>query len=98
MPLQATRTIGTGDGWQRTDSGILLPDWADLLDTPPTAAVGIPQRQSIGIDLFAGAGVLGLVMFVYMIVLLVFYCLPGTSGANRFGDDPYGANVEEVFA
>ena len=35
MPLQASRTIGTGDGWQRTDSGILLPDWADLPDTTP---------------------------------------------------------------
>jgi uncharacterized membrane protein YhaH (DUF805 family) len=42
--------------------------------------------------------VLGFAMFIYMIVLLVFYCLPGTKGANRFGDDPYGANVEEVFA
>ena len=56
MPLQASRTIGTGDGWQRTDSGILLPDWADLPDTPPTAAVELPQPQPIGIDLFAGAG------------------------------------------
>jgi uncharacterized membrane protein YhaH (DUF805 family) len=42
--------------------------------------------------------VLGLVMFVYVIALLVFYCLGGTKGPNRFGDDPYGANVEEVFA
>ena len=35
---------------------ILLPDWADLPDTTPTAAVEIPQPQPIGIDLFAGAG------------------------------------------
>ena len=56
MPLRATRTIGTGDGWQSTDSGILVPDWADLPDTPPTAAVELPQPQPIGIDLFAGAG------------------------------------------
>ena len=56
MPLRATRTIGTGDGWQSTDSGILLPDWADLPDTTPTAAVELPQPQPIGIDLFAGAG------------------------------------------
>ena len=56
MPLQASRTIGTGDGWQRTDSGILLPDWADLPDTTSTAAVELPQPQPIGIDLFAGAG------------------------------------------
>jgi hypothetical protein len=26
MALQATRTIGTGDGWDVTDSGIYVPD------------------------------------------------------------------------
>ena len=56
MPLRATRTIGTGDGWQSTDSGILVPDWADLPDTPPAPAIELPQPQPIGIDLFAGAG------------------------------------------
>jgi len=38
------------------------------------------------------------VFFVYSIVLLVFFCLRGTRGANRFGDDPYGPDVEQVFA
>jgi len=42
--------------------------------------------------------VLALVFFVYSIMLLVFFCLPGTKGANRYGDDPYGADVAEVFA
>ena len=28
MPLRATRTIGTGDGWDLTDRGIYVPDWA----------------------------------------------------------------------
>jgi uncharacterized membrane protein YhaH (DUF805 family) len=49
----------------------------------------------------AGVGVMmvfGLLFFAYSIALLVFFCLPGTRGPNRFGDDPYGANVEEVFA
>lgn len=49
----------------------------------------------------AGAGmtmVVGLVFFVYSIVLLVYFCLQGTSGPNRFGDDPYGPDVEQVFA
>ena len=47
----------------------------------------------------AGAiGIFAIAMFVYSITLLVFYCLPGTRGANRFGEDPYGADVEEVFA
>jgi len=43
-------------------------------------------------------GIFGLLFFVYSIVLLVFFCLRGTTGPNRFGDDPYGADVGEVFA
>lgn len=30
----------------------------------------------------------GMIGFVIMIVLVVFLCQPGTSGVNRFGDDP----------
>jgi uncharacterized membrane protein YhaH (DUF805 family) len=40
----------------------------------------------------------GLLFFIYSIALLVFFCMRGTQGPNRYGDDPYGANVEEVFA
>lgn len=47
---------------------------------------------------FAAFGIFALAFFVYSIVLLVFFCLRGTQGPNRFGDDPHGANVEEVFA
>jgi uncharacterized membrane protein YhaH (DUF805 family) len=47
---------------------------------------------------FAAVGVIALITFVYSIVLLVFFCMPGTKGPNRFGDDPYGADVEQVFA
>ena len=39
-----------------TDSGIYLPDWADLEDLPPGAIIENPARRPIGIDLFAGAG------------------------------------------
>jgi uncharacterized membrane protein YhaH (DUF805 family) len=46
----------------------------------------------------AAVGVVALLLFVYSIVLLVFFCLRGTAGTNRFGDDLYGANVQEVFA
>lgn|SRR5690349_159489 len=49
----------------------------------------------------AGAGAMmaiGLLFFAYSIALLVFFCLPGTKGSNRFGDDPYGPDVEQVFA
>jgi uncharacterized membrane protein YhaH (DUF805 family) len=46
----------------------------------------------------AAFGIIALAMFIYSIVLLVFFCLPGTRGPNRFGEDPYGADVAEVFA
>lgn len=60
----------------------------------PTAGAQ-PNMGALGITM-----VLGLVMFVYMIVLLVFYCLPGTPGPNNYGPDPYGAheNLEGVFS
>lgn len=58
------------------------------------AASPAPANAAI----FTGAMALGLAMFIYMIALLVFYCMPGTTGSNSYGDDPYGANVEEVFA
>jgi uncharacterized membrane protein YhaH (DUF805 family) len=39
---------------------------------------------------FGAAGIVGLIGFVCIIVLLVFYCLPGTAGENQYGPDPYG--------
>ena len=41
--------------------------------------------------------VVSLAMFVYAIVLLVFYFLPGTVGQNRFGPDPKGQVDFDVF-
>lgn len=57
----------------------------------PSAATG---------GMLIGTGILGIVLFVYMIVLIVFYCLPGTPGQNDYGADPYGAheNLEGVFS
>ena len=46
----------------------------------------------------AAVGIFALIFFVYSIVLLVFWCVRGTNGANRFGDDPYGPDFEQVFA
>ena len=61
-----------------------------------SAATTVESAPSVGSA--AAVGIIALIFFVYSIVLLVFFCLPGTKGSNRFGDDPYGANVEEVFA
>jgi uncharacterized membrane protein YhaH (DUF805 family) len=62
------------------------------------ASVGANPGAPPSMGGFAVLGVIAIVFFVYSIVLLVFFCLPGTKGANRYGDDPYGADVAEVFA
>src|SRR5260221_905351 len=49
----------------------------------------------------AGVGTAGIFMLigaVCAIVLLVFYCLPGTAGDNSYGADPYGAVGPAVAA
>ena len=56
------------------------------------------QPPQVNGGMFGATMILGLLLFVYMIALLVFYCLPGTKGQNRFGADPYGQDVEQVFA
>lgn len=42
--------------------------------------------------------ILNLVWFIYAIVLLVFYVLPGNRGANKFGPDPYGEDYDRIFS
>ena len=46
------------------------------------------------------AGILMMIGLVCAIVLLVFYCLPGTPGPNKYGPDPMGgaANLGDTFA
>ncbi len=44
-------------------------------------------------------GIVPIVNYIGFIVLLVFYCLDGTKGKNRFGDDPkMSDNVGDVFS
>ncbi|HEY0413431.1 MAG TPA: DUF805 domain-containing protein [Allosphingosinicella sp.] len=42
--------------------------------------------------------ILSLVTLVYAITLLVFYCLDGTKGPNKYGPDPKGQVDAQVFA
>lgn len=44
------------------------------------------------------SAILGLIVLVVAIVLLVFYCLAGTPGPNRYGPDPYGGSGDIVAA
>jgi uncharacterized membrane protein YhaH (DUF805 family) len=39
-----------------------------------------------------------LIGFIMAIVILVFTIQEGTKGTNKYGDDPYGADMEKVFA
>jgi uncharacterized membrane protein YhaH (DUF805 family) len=60
--------------------------------------VGVMTGQ---LGLLATGGLLMMIGFVGAIVLLVFMCLPGTSGPNKYGPDPLdpsGAELGEVFS
>jgi len=71
-----------------------------LLLMVPYAIAGVMMVRSMSaaaatgsVPGFGAAGLVGLVGFVCVIVLLVFYCLAGTLGDNRYGPDPYGAGA-----
>lgn len=44
------------------------------------------------------ATIVSLVVLLWAIVLIVFYCLDGTKGPNKYGPDPKGGVNAEVFA
>ena len=41
---------------------------------------------------------LNFIPYLGPIIVLVFMCLEGTKGPNRFGEDPKGGGGEEIFA
>jgi uncharacterized membrane protein YhaH (DUF805 family) len=55
-----------------------------------TSGAGMAGLGIAGIFLLIGAGC--------AIAVLVFYCLPGTPGDNRYGPDPYGVDAAAVPA
>ena len=57
--------------------------------------LGVFSGGMAGVGL--GIGLIALVVIASAIVLLVFLCLDGTRGPNRFGPDPKGADLAEVF-
>jgi uncharacterized membrane protein YhaH (DUF805 family) len=62
---------------------------------------GLQGAQGVsGTGLLIG-GIGSLLTFIAVIVLVVFYCLDGTRGPNRFGPDPKdphgGMDAEQVF-
>jgi uncharacterized membrane protein YhaH (DUF805 family) len=73
--------------------GLLVLWW--LFTLIPNLAVGI--RRLHDTDKSGWMLLLGLIPLVGPIILLVFYCIEGTRGPNRFGPDPKGAGHEDTF-
>lgn len=77
--------------------------WWVLAPLAPYVLVIISAAMVAGSPDSAGpAGILALVSMLVVlalaIVLLVFYVLDGTPGANRYGPDPKGREAAQVFA
>jgi uncharacterized membrane protein YhaH (DUF805 family) len=75
-----------------------VPYLLGLLAYFSAIARGTSASASLGGPLIVGS-LLMLVGFVSGIVLLVWYCMRGTAGPNRFGPDPYAAtdDLHETF-
>jgi uncharacterized membrane protein YhaH (DUF805 family) len=75
--------------------------WWILVAVIPYAILGFMAAGAAASGDLTGlatAGLLSLVALVGAIALLVFMVLPGNQGPNKYGPDPYGADVEQVFA
>ena len=68
------------------------------LGTVFAAAAGSTDPSGVGIGGMIGSMIVGLAFLIYSIALLVFFCTQGTKGPNRYGADPYGEDVAQVFA
>lgn len=96
LAVQTRRLHDTNrSGWWLVGFYVLYAVYFAMIMRAASAAGTTDPSQG---GMMVGAGLLGIVMMVYGIVLLVFYVLPGTRGPNRFGSDPYGEDVEKVFA
>jgi len=71
---------------------ILLP----LLPLFVAGTIMVTALVSLNLALMLVAWAVSLLGFACGILLLVWYCLPGTSGPNRYGDDPLGNTAEDL--
>lgn len=84
----------------RTGWWILLPLGPYLLGLVLLIGGMAQAANGGGMGGMAGIGMLLFgISLITAILLLVWYCMPGTAGPNRFGEDPkgQGTNAEEVF-
>lgn len=61
-------------------------------------SIAVQVRRMHDLDKSGWWVLIALIPFIGSIVLLVFMCLEGTRGENRFGSDPKGATSAEVFS
>jgi uncharacterized membrane protein YhaH (DUF805 family) len=79
----------------------LLNIGMNILSGAAFAAMGSTASSPEQLMLAMGglAGIMGLALFIYALVLLVFFFLDGTPGPNAYGPDPKGrADAGNVFA
>jgi len=76
--------------------GMLLVNLFGLFNLIPTLAVW--ARRLHDIDRSAWWSLLVFVPMLGWLVLLVFFCLDGTYGSNRYGFDPKGRGAGDVFS
>ena len=60
--------------------------------------IAVTVRRFHDQDLTGWLYLLNFVPYIGALIVLVFMCLDGTRGPNRFGDDPKDCNMGEVFA
>lgn len=68
--------------------GFYVPYVLMMLTNPLVLGGGAAATSSTGMT--AVSGLLAVIVLVMAVTLLVFYCLPGTPGDNRYGPNPYG--------
>ena len=61
-------------------------------------SISVPGRRFHDLDKSGWFYLLNFIPYIGGIIVLVFMCMEGTRGPNRYGPDPKGGTNEEVFA
>ncbi len=88
--------ISERHGGDRPEGFLTMTTLFGLLLTVPSIAVGVRRLHDTGRS--AWWLLLALIPFAGALALLVMYCLPGNSGDNEYGADPYAPTAEEPAA
>lgn len=81
--------------WHASVTGQFLIGMIALFTLIPSYTLSI--RRLHDIDRSGWWLLISFVPFLGMLVLFIFFCLDGTYGRNRYGADPRGRGMAEVF-